>query len=234
MPSSMPAETGAPSNCASTWAYKGAMGSRQAHAQPETVTAALDSQDIFGWFKQLPWKKGHSPLQWTPDYEDYLFDIWTWENFDNYWKQIGLCAKEYLHIFSDVPQVHMSAWHDQYSRTATDNYVALSESKIGPVTLLMDPWTHGVSAVTYSGNVDFGQVPVIDNNLADDFNHLRLRFFDRWLKGKDNGLEEGAPVKLFVMGGGSDRKNAQQRLGHGGQWRDENEWPLARAQIPPF
>ncbi|MEE8465254.1 MAG: CocE/NonD family hydrolase, partial [Dehalococcoidia bacterium] len=41
-------------------------------------------------------------------------------------------------------------------------------------------------------------------------------------------------VKLFVMGGGSGRKNSQQRLDHGGRWRSENEWPLARALNTPF
>ena len=211
-----------------TWAYKEAVESREAYADP-VVMEAIRNQNIFDWFKRLPWKKGHSPLQWTPDYEDYLLDIWTRENFDDYWKQIGLCVEEYYDVFSDVPQVHMSAWYDPYSRTATDNYIALSGTKKGPVSLLMGAWTHGQRAVTHSGNVDLGESAMIDNNLAEDFNHLRLQFFERWLKGANNGLEDEPPVKLFVMGGGSGRKNSQQQLDHGGQWRSEQEWPLARA-----
>jgi putative CocE/NonD family hydrolase len=211
-----------------TWAYKEAVESREAYADP-VVMEAIRTQNIFDWFKRLPWKKGHSPLQWTPDYEDYLLDIWTRENFDDYWKQIGLCVEEYYDVFSDVPQVHMSAWYDPYSRTATDNYIALSGTKKGPVSLLMGPWTHGQRAVTHSGNVDLGESAIIDNNLAEDFNHLRLQFFERWLKGANNGLEDEPPVKLFVMGGGSGRKNSQQQLDHGGQWRSEQGWPLARA-----
>ena len=216
-----------------TWAYKEAVESREAHADPDVIGTAIESQNIFDWFKRLPWKKGHSPLQWTPDYEDYLLDIWARETFDDYWKQVGLCAEEYYDVFSDVPQVHMSAWYDPYSRTATDNYVALSGSKKGPVSLLMGPWTHGARSVSHAGNVDFGQSAVIEH-LAADFNHLRLRFFDRWLKGQDNGWEDQAPVMLFVMGGGSGRKDSQQRLEHGGQWRSEKEWPLARAVNTPF
>ena len=217
-----------------TWAYKEALESPEARAQPGTVKAALESQNIFDWFNRLPWKKGHSPLQWTPDYEDYLLDIWTRENFDDYWGQVGLCAEAFYDIFSDVPQVHMSAWYDPYSRTATDNFVALSGSKKGPISLLMGPWTHGARSVTYSGNVDLGLSAVIDGNLAADFNHLRMRFFDHWLKGEDNGLEDEAPVRVFVMGGGSGRKNSDLRLEHGGQWRTEDEWPLARALNTPF
>ena len=216
-----------------TWAYKEAVESREAYADP-VVGEAIRSQNIFDWFKRLPWKKGQSPLQWIPDYEDYLLDIWARENFDEYWKQIGLCAEEYYDAFSDVPQVHMSAWYDPYSRTATDNYVALSGTKKGPVSLLLGPWTHGQRAVTHSGNVDLGQAAIIDGNLAEDFNHLRLRFFNRWLKDVGNGLEDEPPVRLFVMGGGSGRKNSQQRLDHGGHWRSEQEWPLARALNTTF
>jgi hypothetical protein len=112
--------------------------------------------------------------------------------------------------------------------------VALSGSKKGPVSLLLGPWTHGQRAVTHSGNVDLGGSAIIDGNLAKDFNHLRLRFFDRWLKDAENGLEDDSPVKLFVMGGGSGLKNSQQRLDHGGQWRSEQEWPLARSLNTPF
>lgn len=217
-----------------TWAYKEAVESPEANANPDTIKAALESQDIFGWFNRLPWKKGHSPLQWTPDYEDYLLDIWSRECFDEYWRQVGLCAQEYYEVFSDVPQVHMSAWYDPYSRTASDNYVALNAAKKGPVTLLLGPWTHGQRAVTYSGNVDFGPTSIIDDNLATDFNHLRLHFFDRWLKGQENALEAEPPVRLFVMGGGSGRKNSESRLEHGGEWRSENEWPLARSVDTKF
>ena len=41
-------------------------------------------------------------------------------------------------------------------------------------------------------------------------------------------MDQEAPLKLFVMGGGSGRKNTDGRLEHGGAWRDEYEWPLAR------
>jgi len=37
-----------------------------------------------------------------------------------------------------------------------------------------------------------------------------------------------------VMGGGSGRKTAGGKLDHGGRWREEREWPLARAVVTPF
>ena len=59
----------------------------------------------------------------------------------------------------------------------------------------------------------------------------QLAFFDRWLKEDGGGAPaDEAPVRIFVMGGGSGRKTALGKLDHGGRWREEHEWPLARAQ----
>src|SRR5262249_12170354 len=49
-----------------------------------------------------------------------------------------------------------------------------------------------------------------------------------------DGADDGAPVKIFVMGGGSGRKTEAGKLDHGGVWRDEQEWPLARAVPTTF
>jgi putative CocE/NonD family hydrolase len=43
-----------------------------------------------------------------------------------------------------------------------------------------------------------------------------LPFYEHWLKGVDNGVMDGAPVRLYVRGAN--------------QWREEAAWPLARAQ----
>jgi putative CocE/NonD family hydrolase len=56
--------------------------------------------------------------------------------------------------------------------------------------------------------------------LSMDVDGLTLRFFDRWLKGIDDGYDDEPPVRLFVMGEDV--------------WRSENEWPLARAVETQF
>ena len=211
-----------------TWAFNEAMESPEVQAQPLIAKAAMESQDIHDWFQRFPWKKGHSPLKWTPNYEDYLMEIWTHEVFDAYWQQVGLCAESHYDQFAGVPQVHMGSWYDPYARSTTDNYVALSSNKNGPVCLIMGPWTHGARSVTHSGDADMGPQSILDNNLDRDYNYLRLRFFDRWLREFENGWEEDPPVRIFVMGGGSGKRNSHQRLDHGGRWRSERQWPLAR------
>jgi putative CocE/NonD family hydrolase len=59
------------------------------------------------------------------------------------------------------------------------------------------------------GDVDFGPQADFDE---DDF---VLRWYDHVLRGIDNGVEREKPVKIFVLG-----KNV---------WREEDDWPLARA-----
>ena len=188
--------------------------------------AALENQDIHDWFQRLPWKKGHSPLKWTPDYEDYLLEIWGREVFDDYWRQAGLCAEEYHSQFAQIPQVHMGSWYDPYATSTTNNFLALSRLGRGPMNLIMGPWTHGARSVTHSGDIDLGAQSILNNNLAIDYNHLRLRFFDRWLKAIPNGWEEELPVKVFVMGGGSGRRKLATAPGA--------RWVVARGEGVAF
>lgn len=215
------------------WAFNQATMSKEASENP-VVKKALEEADLRQWFQRVPWKKGHSPLKWTPNYENYLFDQWTHADFDDYWKQVGICAELYYDQFSDVPQMHMGTWYDPYTVTTTDNYVGLSQRKRASVRLLMGPWTHGAHDVSFAGDVDFGSASVVKGSLAEDYNELRLRWFDHWLKGMDNGVGQEAPVKIFVMGGGDGHRTPEGRLNHSGRWRDEQEWPLARARNTNF
>jgi putative CocE/NonD family hydrolase len=108
------------------------------------------------------------------------------------------------------------------------NYMELAKAKKSPQRLIVGPWTHGGQGQSFSGIAEFGPEAAID------LNQLRLRWYDRWLKGVENGVEKEAPVRIFVMGSGEPRKTAEGRLFVGGRWRDEREWPLARAMDVPF
>jgi putative CocE/NonD family hydrolase len=94
--------------------------------------------------------------------------------------------------------------------------------------LVIGPWTHGGQTRSNAGEAEFGP------DAAIAFNDLRARWFDRWLKGVDNGIEREAPVRIFVMGGGDGHKTPEGRIFVGGSWRDEQEWPLARTQATPY
>jgi putative CocE/NonD family hydrolase len=216
-----------------TWAFNQAKESPLAKKDP-LVRAALDKENLLDWFTRMPWKPGHSPVRWVPEYEDYLFEQWTHGAFDDYWKQLGIYAEGFYDQFADVPQIHMSSWYDAYIRTATDNYVALSKIKRGPVRLIMGPWTHGDRSKSWSGDVDFGPASTIDNNLAAHWREYRLRWFDHWVKGVRNGVDAEPRVRLFLMGGGTERKNSAGRMDHGGRWIEATDWPLPGTKFTPY
>jgi putative CocE/NonD family hydrolase len=195
--------------------------------------AAMKAIDIKAWFARMPWKRGDSPVTLAKEYEDYLFEQWEHGNFDGYWKQLGLWAEGFHDKFPDAAMVHMSSWYDPYPRTATDNFVGLSKRNRN-VRLILGPWTHGDRQLTYAGDVDFGAAATLDGNLAPDFLTLRARWFDRHVKGEANGVDAEPRVRLFVMGGGSGRRNAAGRMQHGGRWRAERDWPIPDTQWTPF
>ena len=174
----------------------------------------------------MPWSRGNSPVSAAPEYEDYLFEQWSHGVFDDYWKQPGIYAEGFYDRYAAVPVVHLSGWYDPYARTATENYVGLSRAARGPQRLILGPWTHGDRSLSYAGDVDFGDAAPVDGNLAADFFELRRRWFDHWIRGVPNGVEAEPAVRVFVMGGGSGRRNRDGRLDHGGRWRAASEWPL--------
>jgi len=216
-----------------TWAYKHAMLAPQSAADPAR-RAALAAQDLRQWMRVQPWRNGHSPLSAAPEYEQYVAEQWREELFGAYWKRPALYARGHYDRFPDVPMVHLCSWYDPYAQTAIDNYLGLSRIKRSPVRLVLGPWTHGQRSVTYAGDVDFGSAATLDGNIAPDYTALRRAWFDRHLRGIDAPDYLPAPVKLFVMGGGSGRKNADGRLDHGGRWRDEADWPPPSVRAVPF
>jgi len=80
--------------------------------------------------------------------------------------------------------------------------------------LVMGPWHHHIGTERVVGEVDFGPDAIVD------LHALQRRYLDRWVRGLDDGLDAEPPIRLFVMG-----EN---------RWRDEDNWPLARAQPTPW
>jgi uncharacterized protein len=214
------------------YAFQMATQSKEALADPilrRTLERAR--AEIRTWLGKMPLRPGLTPLALTPSYERWAIDVLTHADYGDYWTgQRGYVADEFYDQHKDVPVHFLSGWYDSYARSVTDNYVALSKLKKGPFKLIMGPWIHSVAPIgqSFAGDVDFGP------DAAIDYDGLRLRWFDRWLKGLDSGIDQEPPVRIFVMGGGSGRRNYEGRLDHGGRWRDEAAWPLARAVYTPF
>lgn len=93
----------------------------------------------------------------------------------------------------------------------------------------MGPWIHGQQGSFAHGQVSFGSEAAIKDPLK-----WRLDWYDHWLRGEKTvvGRDDPfrTPVRIFVMGTGDGRKTDKGLLNHGGYWRNENEWPPARAK----
>jgi len=87
---------------------------------------------------------------------------------------------------------------------------------------VLGPWTHGRRSESYAGDVDFGPRAPLEGNLAIDYAAMRADFFDTHL-GAAPATEP--PVRYFLMGGGSGRRNGAGRLDHGGSWQHCHSWP---------
>lgn len=212
-----------------TWAFN-RMTDAPDVAKDPALLAKIKAVDLKDWFGRMPWSRGHSPLSLVPEYENYVFDQWEHGNFDSYWKQVGIYGEGYFDKWNDAAMVMISSWYDAYTRSTTNDYLGLSAKKKGPIQLVLGPWTHGANTRTFSGNVDFGPQSLLAGNIAPSYEAMELRWFEKFLKGIDNGADRDPKVRIFVMGGGSGRKNSAGRMDHGGSWKNESDWPPPNTQ----
>jgi putative CocE/NonD family hydrolase len=202
---------------------------------------------IRDYVTHLPLRRGTTPLAFAPDYESWLIAALSHGDDDAFWKDSGASVVDHLGEYKDVPVLHVTGWYDSWGGPVANlSYVELSKAKKSPQRLVIGPWTHGGQQRSFAGEAEFGE------EAALDMNAMRLRWFERWLKdaprgtGTGSGAGSGAgagaggddpPVRLFVMGDGVPpvpAKTPEGRLFVGGHWRDEQEWPLARAHATPY
>ncbi len=145
------------------------------------------------------------------DLAPYFSDWLAHPSFDAYWKQWSI-EDNYGQI--QVPVFSVAAWYDIFLGGSLGNYTGIkarggSEAARSGQRLLVIIGGHAGGGQKI-GDVDFGSQAVLD------VDEVMLRWYDHILKGAANGVEQEKPVKLFVMG-----KNT---------WREEADWPLARAE----
>ena len=179
--------------------------------QMQKLTRAVDAMESASF--------PHLPLEDFPHLKDglapYYYDWLAHPSYDDYWKE--LCIEEY-HSRINVPAYNIGGWHDIFLGGTIRNYLgmrgkgATGDARNGQ-KLLIGPWQHASRGTSLVGEQYFG---LAADSAAIDMDGIHLRWFDYWLKGINNGIMDEAPVKIFVMGDNV--------------WRDEQEWPLSRAE----
>lgn len=121
-----------------------------------------------------------------------------------------------------IPILHIGGWYDTFTRGTLDAWRRMRESALDPAArgkqwLLMAPidHEHSTERTNRIGRLRLGG----EWDAAWLFDRHEL-FFDRFLKGMDNGWDARPPVEIFVIGEDT--------------WRFEGEWPLARAEETRF
>ncbi|RMF84190.1 MAG: CocE/NonD family hydrolase [Nitrospinota bacterium] len=170
--------------------------------------------EIESWYQHLPL----SPFPLIEGLSDWYHDWLAHPDDGPYWWQWNIALK---HQEIDVPIYHLGGWFDIFQRGTIVNFQGIRQRGRTLQTrqaqkLIMGPWIHGPANVSVSqvGEVDFGPEAAID------FNGLRLRWFDYWLKGRDTGIMEEPPVRYFVMG-----KN---------RWQEAEDWPPPGIRYLPY
>jgi len=202
------------------WAYQGG-AFQQLLAQAWSSALALDGLTRRAAPTALPthWNLQHSPDDYpvldpgntTADLAKYYFDWIDHPTDDDYWKQWSI-QKRFDKIL--VPALVIGGWYDLFQDGSLRTYMGIksnggTEAARKETRLVMIVGGHAGFAPKI-GDLDFGKKSV------PDITGLAIRWYDYLLKGSDDGISKEPRVRLFVMG-----KN---------EWRDEDDWPLARTK----
>jgi putative CocE/NonD family hydrolase len=140
----------------------------------------------------------------------YFLDWLAHPDYDDYWKRWSI-EDHYSDVA--VPSLTVAAWYDIFLGGSLNNYVGVklhgeNEAARNGQRLLVTIGGHAGSGRKV-GDLDFGS--------AAEFNEdeITLAWYDYLFKNVTNDFASPKPVRIFVMGAN--------------QWRDEDDWPLARA-----
>ena len=104
-----------------------------------------------------------------------------------------------------LPALLIGGWYDGYR----DSVPRMLERCPGPVKAILGPWNH-----TWPHDATPG--PEIE------WRHEAVRWFDRWLRGEDNGVDGEPRLAVFVRDAHEPRTDLAEIPG---AWRLEDGWP---------
>jgi putative CocE/NonD family hydrolase len=141
-----------------------------------------------------------------------LAKIWTQNQHRSaYWKHGSIC-EDFSSIKAAVLAV--GGWHDGYRNTPA----ALIENLSAPAKAIMGPWNHKYPHMAAPG-------PQIG------FLQEAIRWWDRWLKGIENGAEHDPQYSAWLMDSVAPKVSYDHRPG---RWVTEPNWPSQKINNRKF
>jgi uncharacterized protein len=192
------------------YAYAFGSGIWGGGAMPGAGTRLADPDALY---RRLPLVSALDDVADRPAYRMFL----SHPTFDDYWKSYSMKGK-YTDV--DTPALFITGWydnlvHEQFKCFAGWTRGARSAATRARTKILVGPWQHAaLGSADRFGDLEFGPRAELD------LREVHLRWYDRRLRGADNGVDEEPAVRIFVMGANI--------------WRTEREWPLARTVYTKF
>jgi putative CocE/NonD family hydrolase len=124
-----------------------------------------------------------------------------------------------------VPALIYAGWYDLLLQNDLVHFSSMRNEAATPearenTRIVIGPWTH-VGLTDSVGELNFGlSASTLLLEMRTNLTDVTREWFDHWLKGVENSINDEPPVKIFVMGDNV--------------WRGENEWPLARTRYTPM
>ena len=171
---------------------------------------AMNSSEFY---RRLPLVSALDDIVDLPFYRDVIRH----STFDEFWKSYSM---RYQYERVKVPALIVSGWYDNLVHEAFklfSGWTTRSRSSDARrlTKLLIGGWSHGnIGSSEQFGSIGFGSAAGMD------FTEEQLRWYDRRLKGIENGMDDEPPLRIFVMGDNV--------------FRFENEWPLERTQYTKY
>ena len=138
--------------------------------------------------------------------EPFLAPLWAGhQSRDGYWQHGSVC-EDWDRM--TTPVLSIGGWNDNYMNTVA----ALLENARRPVKGIIGPWVHQYPHTAVPGP-------------AVGFLQLAIRWWDRWLKGVENGAEDDPALRAWMLHSAPPDASAGYREGH---WIAEADWPTPR------
>jgi len=134
-----------------------------------------------------------SPIwdRWADHY--YYDDFWRFQSHENYMQNVK------------IPMLIMSGWYDGDALGVQETWRLLEKYDVAGRRIIIGPWPHSLNAFRDCRDLEFG-----DNAIDYDFDTRIIRWFDRYIKGIENGEDQKPRASYYVVG-----EN---------QWRTSNAW----------
>lgn len=136
-------------------------------------------------------------------------------DYDDYWRQED-CTLHFDQM--DVPCFTIGSWFDFMVQGSVKSFIGRQHhggtQSRGRQQLVLGPWLHGrLNKTNRVGDLVFPE-----NAIWPEREHM-VRWFNHWLKGEVNGVENDPPVRYYAMGA------AGEAGAPGNELREAENWP---------